>query len=80
MMAKGVRIVEKTGTSLMLDSTISSQRLCHDTQELVDYAEKVPKFGFSFCVSILVLCSNLLLIYLYKSCQSSNLGFLARLG
>ncbi|XP_076446054.1 serine/threonine-protein kinase PLK4-like isoform X2 [Babylonia areolata] len=38
--AKGVRIVEKTGTSLILDSAMSSQRLCHDTQELVDYTEK----------------------------------------
>ncbi|KAL8584489.1 hypothetical protein ACOMHN_016810 [Nucella lapillus] len=37
---KGIRIKEKTGTSLMLDSAMSSQRLCHDTQELVDYMEK----------------------------------------
>ncbi|KAK7496406.1 hypothetical protein BaRGS_00012328 [Batillaria attramentaria] len=38
--SKGVRIAEKTGTSLMLDSAQSSLRLCRDTQEIVDYTEK----------------------------------------
>lgn len=39
--SKGLRIVEKTGTSLLLDSAQSSQSLCSDTQQLVDYTEKV---------------------------------------
>lgn len=38
--SKGIRVIEKTGTSLMLDSAHASQRLCNDTQELVDYTEK----------------------------------------
>ena len=49
MTAKGIRIMEKTGTSLMLDSATSSQRLCHDTQELVDYTERVCR---CLCLSL----------------------------
>lgn len=45
---RGICILEKEGTSLMLDSVKSSLHLNQDTRELVDYSEKVWKIVVYF--------------------------------
>ena len=39
--SRGMRIIERTGTSLMLESTDMEQRLTQETQKLLEYVKEV---------------------------------------
>jgi hypothetical protein len=41
MSSSGMRIIEKTGTSLVLESEETAQRLAEDTKQLLEYVKQV---------------------------------------
>lgn len=42
-----MRIIEKTGTSLVLDSEETAQRLAEDTKQLLEYVKQVCSLQIS---------------------------------
>lgn len=44
--SRGMRIIERTGTSLVLESPDMEQRLTQETQKLLEYVKQVGSFVF----------------------------------
>ena len=46
--AKGIKIVERDGTSLTLESTELNSRLSGDTKDMLDYVKQVRNYGYIY--------------------------------
>ena len=49
--SRGMRIIERTGTSLMLESVDMEQRLTQETQKLLEYVKQVSYEQGKYLVS-----------------------------